>query len=328
MNLEFTPDDVVDAKLIGLTQTVQAVENSRPLKPKGRGISGSGGTAEEGTELDQTPGLNNPIYAVQSKKSSSLSDEKGVGTYFSFGRYGWRYQSDGKIEKQNAQLIDDPGLPDVGPDSWQIFETAALATKGRQKGTYYGSVRWGWHKDGAGNLGTIKLQPISQGTPSSTFLKAANIWNQGRATGGVQNVKLPVAPVWETTATTTLRCVYPLQPVKLDERTRLQIDDKANVRWSNRLVTVVDGVHTGKAGRFRSEDWRNLVLDGNPLRITDGPVELKAIGTGAQIHLPTGTLVLAQDFDDKRSVGRIQVPFGPRRGTIGEVALADWMNLL
>src|SRR5690606_39791466 len=59
----------------------------------------------------------------------------------------------------------------------QIFETTALAIKGAQAGTYYGSIQWGWKTDNAGTHTKIPFQAVSEGVPSSSFLKAAELWN-------------------------------------------------------------------------------------------------------------------------------------------------------
>ena len=47
-------------------------------------------------------------------------------------------------------MFDKPRRGGAKKDSRQIFEATALAIKGAQSGTYYGSVRWGWRTDAAG----------------------------------------------------------------------------------------------------------------------------------------------------------------------------------
>ena len=78
----------------------------------------------------------------------------------------------------------------------------ALAIKGAQAGTYYGSVRWGWRTDAAGAHTKVDLAKVTEGIPSSTFLKAGAIWNASKTPGrqghgrpaAARQVKKPPGP--------------------------------------------------------------------------------------------------------------------------------------
>jgi hypothetical protein len=111
----------------------------------------------------------------------------------------------GTLKHQDATLIDKARRPHAQKDSRQIFEVAALATKGVQAGTYYGSVRWGWRTDGAGKLTKIDLQKVSDGVPSSSLIKAAGLWDEGTSSTGAANVKLGAPEIFVTTAPVTLK---------------------------------------------------------------------------------------------------------------------------
>jgi len=207
IELKFTPNNNANAELIGLTQSVQSVvNNALNLTPAAatRNIKSSDainintgpGETDEGTAIDRATGYNNPIYPVSSQPSSTLDDTNTVGTW---GQHGWNSSSK-TPPKQDAILIDWPVRSGASTNSRQIFETTALATKGVQSGTYYGSVRWGWRTDNNGNFDTIPLQSVSQGVPSSTFMKSAEIWNAAKDSTGADTVNLPIVDVKITTA--------------------------------------------------------------------------------------------------------------------------------
>lgn len=233
ITLKFKPNNDVNAKLIGLTQSVQSyVGGALALTPAAatRAIPASAakpintgtGETDEGTAIDRASGYNNPIYPVSSVASVSLADRN---TAASWGQIGWHYtDAANRPTHQDATLIDFPRRAGADKNSRQIFEVAALATEGAQAGTYYGSVRWGWRTDSAGNLTKIDLQKVSNGVPSSTFIKAAGIWDKGVSSTGAANVKLEAPGIMVVTAPVTLtpKAVVML-PIVLPVGTRLQI---------------------------------------------------------------------------------------------------------
>ena len=214
ITLRFKPNNRVNAELIGLTQSAQSVASGTPIivpgaekrsippaeaKPANTGT----GETDVGTNIDIYKGYNNPIYPVKSTASTSLADPNtGKG----LGELGWHYKDNAnKVQHKDATLIDDPVMSGSQKDSRQVFETTALATKGVQAGTYYGSVRWGWHTDSAGKFTKIDLQQVSLATPSSTFLKAARMWDIDKSPTGAANVKFANAAVMVTTAPVMLK---------------------------------------------------------------------------------------------------------------------------
>src|SRR5262245_28408514 len=124
---------------------------------------------------------NNQIFGAQSlPPGKSLadtpirSDEKH--------QIGWHYHEKGKLNHQNAWLFDRPART-ASNNSSMTFETTALAIDGAQRGTYYGSVKWGWKRGSDGVLKTIDFELVSPGTPSENFLVPATAWNAATARG-------------------------------------------------------------------------------------------------------------------------------------------------
>jgi hypothetical protein len=255
ITLKFKPNNDVNAELIGLTQSVQSyVGGALALTPAAatraipaadaKPINTGKGETDEGTAIDRASGYNNPIYPVKSVASVSLADPN---TAASWGQLGWHYTDVANRPKhQDATLVDAPRRPGADKNSRQIFEVAALATKGAQAGTYYGSVRWGWRTDSAANLTKIDLQKVSDGVPSSTFIKAAGIWDKGAA-----NVKLGAPGIMVTTGPVTLtpKAVVML-PIVLPVGTRLQIISGFHPPFlpGSGTVKVIDGPHTEVVG--------------------------------------------------------------------------------
>jgi hypothetical protein len=273
IKLVFKPNDNVDADLIGLTQTLRNIHNNKPFylnsDPfyKGRAIqSGSAITVntatketDEGTTIDRLKPYNNPIYPVDTLPSTSLDDPS---TSSGWGQHGYHYKdSKGVLKHQDAILIDAPGIGsvDVSKDSAQILETTALATKGAQAGTYYGSVQWGWRTDSSGNFTKIPLTKVSDGVPSSTFMKSAELWNASKTSTGADTIDLPIVDVKITTAPIT--GVYPPgfigPPLQIPAGTRIQIIRNSTAS-TNGQIKVVDGVFTGNTLEVTPTDMANI----------------------------------------------------------------------
>jgi hypothetical protein len=214
IDLFFKPGIMVNAELIGLIQTAQAIRNNsvhyigEPTREK-HAIKGGDvietdkktHSTDEGTHIDQAAYNRNPLYAAEGAPSTDVNlydtmPPKDADDKWIYGHHGWRYLENGKdLKKEDAELIDTPIQENVARNSSNIFEVAALAIKGGQKGTYYGSVRWGWKTDNAGNHTLIPLEKVSDGVPSSSFIKAAEIWNKETTDTGVSTLDLPIVDV-------------------------------------------------------------------------------------------------------------------------------------
>lgn len=265
IELKFTPNAHVNAELIGLTQSVQAVVGGAPAilpaaaaraipAADAKAINTGAGETDEGTAIDQSATNTNPIYAVESSTSASLGDASDPR----FGENGWHYKDGaGKDQHKAALLKDRPWRPNAQKDARHIFETTALATKGVQAGTYYGSVRWGWRTDAAATLTKIALEKVSDGVPSSTFLKAAGIWNAGTNAAGTATVDLPTPDVKVTTGPVTVHPdrMSPAPTVALPVGARLQIVTPWQPPLTHGTVRIVDGPHTGHSGEVSAAEW-------------------------------------------------------------------------
>ncbi|MBC8756314.1 DUF4157 domain-containing protein [Kordia sp. YSTF-M3] len=191
IKLKFIPNANADAELIGITQTAQSkVGATRPYidgnkSREDRAISKG---AERGTMIDRADDYNNPIYGVITQPSLNLQDVNTHGN----ASLGWHYKDKGVQKTKNPILIDKPTLSGASKESHQIFETTALATKGNQTGTYYGSVQWGWKTNAAGKHELLPFKKINDGVPSGKFMRAAKIWNDAKDSTGAETLNLPL----------------------------------------------------------------------------------------------------------------------------------------
>ncbi len=220
IKLEFKPNQIVNAEKIGLTQTIRTLKEGDPWylgDNEGEKNIAKSRTIQEGSDkgssIDRIPkaGVNNPIYGAlggdenmdiantQMPEQDLDESEAGQKVGGAYNRLGRRVPNEDPI---SAVLSDTPKrIVPLPRDSMCEFETTALALAGNQKGTYYGSVKWGWQTDENGNLELIDFERVKEGNPTKRFADSAQAWNQGqsryqlvkpfKATGG--NIKLPVA---------------------------------------------------------------------------------------------------------------------------------------
>lgn len=195
IDLKFMPEAPVDATKIGMTQMVKSVNEGSLVAMndtvKNRSIPA--GEEGEGQHIDQLKQYKNPMYATGPTGSgdTKLSDTPTKATW---GQHGFHYKDgSGTLQKQEALLKDTPQLPGRGANATQIFETTALAIEGAQTNTYYGSAQWGWSTDATGKFTMLPLTIVSNGVPSATFMKAAELWNKSKTEGGDDLLKLPTS---------------------------------------------------------------------------------------------------------------------------------------
>jgi hypothetical protein len=189
MVLGFTPNEsVVDARQIGLTQAIRSYREGRPYyyKPAHQsrtraGQPGQGYMLDRGQQYE-----NSPIYGATPQPATATleetpTSEQGAQTAVpdnSTYQTGYRYRGDDDtVKAQDAWLKDSPEM-DAAANSGQVFETTALVLKGKQAGTYLGSVKWGWSSDDGTKAEKLKLELVSRGDPSSNFIEAAKKWNE------------------------------------------------------------------------------------------------------------------------------------------------------
>ena len=157
--VRFKPDTTVDAELIGLSQSVLAFVAGAPSmtpsqaavaipKADAETVNTGPGETDETAAIDNLEGYNSPLYATKAPTSASLADPT---TEPQWGQHGRHYTDSSKAVKTRTRCSRTRRLRDKAQtDSRHIFETTAVATKGKQSDTYYGSVRWGWRTDAKG----------------------------------------------------------------------------------------------------------------------------------------------------------------------------------
>jgi hypothetical protein len=264
IKLRFKPNKYVDAEMIGMTQTVRMSEKgvafaigSGKAKKTLESRMVPSGDAGEGTMIDRLASKNIPLYGTNPPaKGTALSG----GTATSTTQHGHRYTDKaGKVHTKDAILEDRPQLFDTRKESAQIFETTALAVKGVQENTYYGSVQWGWEKDAAGKVKKLPLTLKSNDVPTSIFGAAAEMWNKAKSSTGAATIDLPIVSgkytntpgVWLVSNPSDYKSTI---IGKLVKNTRLEVTDKGAKQPFNSggdnwwKVTVVDGTQIGKVG--------------------------------------------------------------------------------
>ncbi|MBS1144033.1 MAG: hypothetical protein H6R14_1439 [Proteobacteria bacterium] len=214
IKLRFTPNELVEADLIGTVQTVRTLMSTKvggPVDTLNAPTPHMGaralvkGESDPGRFIDQTdlgagkkPAPNtSPLYATNAQQGDipkSLTDGvpppettgagKGYGKN-TFGEHGYRKKKlGGGFEVKDATLADGPGST-ITPSNREFemkFEVAALALSGPMANTYLGSVEWGWKCDASGTAtvepAAIKL--VSPGLPTGAFVDAGKKWNAAK----------------------------------------------------------------------------------------------------------------------------------------------------
>jgi len=260
--ITFEPNDKVDAEKIALVQTAQTLLHAAPhyinaaSNPKdvteSRSIQSGIG---EGTHIDSSSSSKTPLFGIKDPKAGS--DLAAADPNPRLTRLGFPKEKD--VNKRTAWIFDPAGfaVPDSSEAS-QIFETTALAIAGVQKGTYYGSVQWGWAK--SSNEPTAKkidFRLKSKDAPSSYFSEAAKLWNASQTETGDATIDLPIAAGMYTNIKKSALMNNPVKPISLgniDQNTRLQVTNEADPTNGNwRKVIVMDGGLTGKIGWVKKD---------------------------------------------------------------------------
>jgi Domain of unknown function (DUF4157) len=277
IELRFKPNKHVDAELIGMTQTARSAQKGGPVPAKvivtGKAEEETfesyripAGEANAGTMIDQLVQSKNPLYATGTTGAKDTLST--TPTSKEFGQHGWHYTDKaGKPHERDALLKDTPALPSALKESSQVFESTALAIKGVQEGTFYGSVQWGWEKDAAGKVKPLPLTLVSNDVPSPVFSKATELWNKGKTSKGEATIDLPMV-MGKYTNTQGVWLVSDPSHYKttiidmLAKNTRLEVTNKGMSEPFNKTadkdkwwkVTIVDGTHIGKVGWVMQAD--------------------------------------------------------------------------
>lgn len=192
MLLHFEPNDKANATKIGLVQSIKSSVAGTPIitdPSQESRLVGSGAGA--GYRIDRVTPQNNPIYGSPAlapgedlDKTAPTNAPAGKTPTKDNASYelGHRFDLAGASKEKNAWLHDKPERP-ARNDTELIFETTALAIEGVHKGTYYGSVKWGFQRNSAGVLAEVPFVGVSQGVPSQNFLAPAAAFNAAKTRG-------------------------------------------------------------------------------------------------------------------------------------------------
>ena len=250
IELEFHPGNKVNAKKIGMTQALKKLYGGTPMPhtPTLRNRMVKTG-AEKGFYIDQISKYGGPLYATG--PTSATDTLASTPTHSQWGHHGKRFvDSTGTEQKKEALIKDKTASNNQTPKSGQIFETTALALEGAQKGTYYGSVKWGWKRNAAGTFGRIPLTLVSKGTPSSNFMKAAKEWNKAKALGTIKTISDPTN-VYQNNHTTVKFTVPKGTKVTLGSSF-----GAGDMEWMK--STIASGTKAGQQGLIKVTDLKDV----------------------------------------------------------------------
>jgi Domain of unknown function (DUF4157) len=258
--LRFKPGEHVDATTIGMTQMVTSKDKGKAIavNPTVAARSIPAGKAEEGAHIDRLASFPNPLYPTD---MPGPKDTLGsTPTLAGWGQHGFRFHDKaGKEHKQDALLKDTPMLAGHGPNASQVFETTAVAVNGVQRGTYYGSVQWGWRSDAANKFSKLPLSLVTRALPTGRFGRAAALWAANPTSTGAKTLPLPTTGLRFTKLDAPL-VADPADAAKttlgtVSKNTRLEFiwrgaaepfNKGAKDPW--RKVTVVEGALIGRVG--------------------------------------------------------------------------------
>jgi hypothetical protein len=263
--ISFMPNKSVDAESIALVQTAQGFNSSIGTQVDPRDEVPLPGTvktekAQEvfkdrlvedvndfGRHIDQLPESRTPLTnATVGAGSTELAESAPIPDFMYKGlkihtQFGFRTDKKGA---RAAMTADTPSLTlPVSASGSQHFETTALAIDGIQKGTYYGSVMWGWRKE-AGKTTTvpIEFEKSKDAAPSSGFFAAATKWNTSKNTEDKRSISLPISGNKVLSATSELMDGpdAKAKPVaRLDMGTTVEtIEDASHPDWVKVIVTA------------------------------------------------------------------------------------------
>lgn len=249
ITITFKPNERVDAEQIAFVQTAVGVKDDK---------------VSQGTHIDQDPNSRMPLYGMESKEGDDLANPTSMKLKsVSLTKIGFHHKdASKKLQQREAVMYDEPFLSTgdnyteaagvMNKEWYQRFETTALAIAGNQKGTFYGSVEWGWVKRVADLMPTLlEFKTKSETVPSPSFMDAAKAWNASVMADKKSLIDLPIdvhitsdsAQLWDSPdqrkEIAILTKDTPLGRVA-------KVDPKGRIWWTNVIVT--DGKHAGKTG--------------------------------------------------------------------------------
>jgi uncharacterized protein DUF4157 len=277
ITITFKANDQVDAEKIAFVQTALSmkdgkVHNKFDTDEKKKKVNESrmipSGQRGAGTHIDQLPDVRTPLYGTTGNRGDDISQPEPAKT-LKLTEIGWHYKdASGNPQNHDAMMHDEPDInsgdiytkaSDVMSKGWsQQFETSALAIAGNQKGTFYGSVEWGWKRsvsDEGTHLSEFKTK--SETVASPTFIEAAKLWNVSVTTENKATIGLPVdvhvtsqrADLWDS-PDQRRRIAILTKDTPLGRTAK--VDPKGRIWWASVIVT--GGPNVGKTGWVKEVD--------------------------------------------------------------------------
>jgi hypothetical protein len=257
IGITFTPGPLVDAERISFVQQARSVKDGTPYnkyeQPEKERKTAESRMIPDGGHIDQRPTSRTPLYTPATT--------------------GWHYRdANGVVKTQDASMHDgstlssgDAYAPAQQTGEWrQEFEATVLATAGRQQGTYYGSVRWGWAKSASdADPHRLTFEARSMDVPTSTFMAAAELWNAGRTSDNAKPDEVPIAGLRKVAAKSADLWESRDKRVKIAtlakgtslEQTDIQLRSMLpSLSWFWTKVTVLSGRQAGKTGWIWNTD--------------------------------------------------------------------------
>ncbi|HKS24978.1 MAG TPA: hypothetical protein VJZ76_19440 [Thermoanaerobaculia bacterium] len=278
IKLEFEPGDKVDATKIGMVQSVRAAAQGAPIimdpSQEKRVVTSAPG---EGYQIDRATSRNNPVYGSQSLQAGEGLEKTAATTPEKTYELGYRYDDNGTIKKKNAWIYDDPHRTPAKSSSME-FETTAVAIDGAQKGTYYGSVKWGWERDPKGVLSEVPFKTVSEGVPSQNFLAPAVAFNRA-TTRGTLVTRLAPTQVYKLSGSSFVAAFTIGKGTKVTARE----DAMASSGKADYVVaSVVEGASAGRVGLIKTTDLQDK---GDGAETVDLPVpEVFVVAAATKIN--------------------------------------------
>lgn len=276
ITIRFKANDRVDARQIAFVQAALGVRDDKISNPH-EGKYGTGGEVAEsrmipegepgeGVHIDQIPNIRTPLAGMTHASGDDLASSQPNKKY---AEIGWHYKDvQGELVNHDAMMHDEPDLNsgDIYTDAstvmnreWsQRFETTALAIDGNQKGTFYGSVEWGWTRTVADrHTKLLEFKAKSADLPSPVFMKAAKLWNASVTTDKKATIDLPVD--LHVTSESAQLWASPDRRKKIAILTKdtplgriAKVDRKGRIGWASVIVT--GGPSARKTGWIKEVD--------------------------------------------------------------------------
>jgi hypothetical protein len=213
IDLRFMPNEAFpQSEQIGLIQVVTSMHDGHAVMLAHNPSVATG--QYRGARIDTSESAQSPLYfenadifdtayVMREEPDALTADErqeltsrsrihklKDIPQHRPSGRYG----SVKGTTRRSTRLHDEPRIGAQVEDQVSMrFETAVVVLRGRRKGSYQGSVSWGWSKQ-AGKR-KVKLDPlavVTHSAPSKRFKAAAKAWNKKKTSNvGTKRLKVP-----------------------------------------------------------------------------------------------------------------------------------------